>query len=850
MDLVIVESPAKAKTIASYLGPGYEVVASYGHVRDLVEKEGSVDPDRDFAMRWEVADERSRKQVKAIAEAAKGARRLLLATDPDREGEAISWHLAELLTARKAVPAGGLARVTFNAVTRDAVRAAIAAPRPIDQALVDSYLARRALDYLVGFTLSPVLWRKLPGARSAGRVQSVALRLIVEREREIEAFVPRTYWTVEALLETADGASFRARLAHLDGRRLGRFDLADAEAAEAARARVEAAAFRVAAVEKRPLKRNPAPPFTTSTLQQEASRKLGLGAQETMRLAQALYEAGRITYMRTDGVAMAPEGLEGARAAIRDAFPSAFLPATARRYSAKARNAQEAHEAIRPTDFSLHPDQSQLGGAEQALYALIWKRAVASQMASAELERTTVELRSDDESLGLRASGTVVRFPGFLALYGEDVDDPAEEEEGRLPEVRAGDRPRLLEVAKAEHVTEPPPRYSEASLVKRLEELGIGRPSTYAAIIEVLKKRAYVRLEKKRFLPEEKGRLVTAFLERFFERYVSYDFTAGLENELDLVSAGEAAYRDVLAAFWRDFKARTDEVMARRPSEVTQALDQFLEPWLFPPRADGTDPRLCPACGTGRLSLKVGRNGPFVGCSAYPECRFTRGFSTDAEAAGPRLLGVDPGTGEPVMLKAGRFGAYLELGGTGKRVSLPKDVDPEDFGTVLRLLSLPREIGRHPETGKPIVANLGRYGPYLSHDGKSAKLKSTADLFETGMNRAVALLSAPKGAGRRGPEPLRSLGPHPETGAEVRLMPGRFGPYVTDGTTKASLPKDATPEAVTLEVAVELLAARAASAAGTGGSRRRPAGAEKPARKAHPRRKTSASATRRARPRS
>lgn len=833
MQLVVVESPAKAKTIASYLGSDYQVLASYGHVRDLVEKDGSVDPSQDFAMRWEVSDQRSREQVKAIAEAAKRAERVLLATDPDREGEAISWHIAELLNAKKAVPRGGLARVTFNAVTKDAVRAAIASPRHIDQDLVDAYLARRALDYLVGFTLSPVLWRKLPGAKSAGRVQSVALRLIVERERAIEAFVAQEYWTVDGLFE-----GFSARLVRLDGRRLDKFDLPDAEAAEAARARVRGSSFQVKAVEVKPAMRHPAPPFTTSTLQQEAARKLGLGASETMRQAQALYEAGRITYMRTDGVEMAPEAIAAARAVIGKDFAPAFLPDRPRAYTAKARNAQEAHEAIRPTDFAARPQPGAKDPDEQ-LYALIWTRAIASQMASARLERTMVDLESDDGKVALRATGTVTLFPGFLALYAEGRDD-AEDEDGQgLPKLEVGARPPLLDATKTQHFTEPPPRFSEASLVKRLEELGIGRPSTYASILETLNARQYVRLEKKRFVPEEKGRLVTAFLERFFERYVSYDFTAGLENELDAISAGDARYLDVLNAFWADFRPRTDEVMQQRPSEVTEALDAFLEPWLFPDRGNG-NPRACPACGTGRLSLKVGRNGPFVGCSNYPECRYTRAFSGNGEETGPKLLGIDPASGEPVTLKSGRFGPYLELGDGHKRVSLPKDVSPDDFEMVCRLLTLPREIGRHPETGEPVVADLGRYGPYVRHQKSYANLKSTAELFETGMNRAMALLAQPKGKRPAAMEPLRVLGSHPESGAEVRLMAGRYGPYVTDGTTNASLPKDAEAESLGLAEAVALLAARAAAGPAKKGRRA-------VARKAAPAKKASTPGAKKAR---
>ncbi len=809
MDLVIVESPAKARTIESYLGPGYRVLASYGHVRDLVEKDGSVDPEHDFAMRWEVADKRSKEQVARIVAEAKTADRVLLATDPDREGEAISWHLAELLSARKAVPKGGLARVTFNAITRDAVSRAIAAPRAIDQALVDAYLARRALDYLVGFTLSPVLWRKLPGARSAGRVQSVALRLICEREAEIEAFVPREYWTVDGLFE-----GFSARLVALDGKKLGKFDLPDAATADAARARVSAAAFRVTAVERRPVTRNPAPPFTTSTLQQEAARKLGLSAAETMRLAQRLYEAGHITYLRTDGVAMAPEAIAAARALIARDHPPDFLPEQPRAYSAKAKNAQEAHEAIRPTDFAAGPAKPGLTGEEARLYRLVWTRAVASQMASARLERTTIDLVSEDGGVTLRAVGSVIIFPGFLALYAEGRDEEDEEDGQRLPALAVGDRPRLLEAKAVQHFTEPPPRYTEASLVRKLEELGIGRPSTYAAILEVLKDRAYVRLEKKRFHAEEKGRLVTAFLERFFERYVSYDFTASLESRLDDISAGEASYLEVLRAFWEDFRPKTEEVLAAKPWDIDAALDSHLAPMLFPPRGDGTDPRACPACADGRLALRVGRYGPFISCSNYPACRYRRAFGAHGESAGPIVVGTLE-TGERIELRSGRFGPYLQCG--DKRVSVPKDVGTPDEDMARRLLALPRALGLHPETGKPVVAKLGRFGPYLEHDGKSANLASTEELLTIGMNAAVVKLAEaaarPRGS-RTAPAPRAVLGTHPETGAEIRLMDGRYGPYVTDGTTNATLPKGVTEP--TLEDALQLLAERAAAPARRG----------------------------------
>jgi DNA topoisomerase-1 len=839
MDLVIVESPAKARTIEGYLGQGTKVLASFGHVRDLPAADGSVDPEQDFAMRWEVSADRQ-KQLKAITDAARQADRVVLATDPDREGEAISWHLAEVLRAKKAVPKGGMQRITFNAITKDAVRTAMANPREIDQPLVDAYLARRALDYLVGFTLSPVLWRKLPGAKSAGRVQSVALRLIVEREREIEAFTPQEYWTVEAMMKAASGHQFAARLTALKGKKLDKFALGDEAAAEAARATVEAASFSVSAVELKNVVRNPSPPFTTSTLQQEASRKLGLGAQQTMRTAQALYEAGHITYMRTDGVAMDGSAINRARDVVMERYGKDYVPEKPRFYSAKAKNAQEAHEAIRPTDFARTAGALGLSDMDARLYDLIWKRAIASQMASAQLERTTVDLSADDGSAELRATGTVVVFPGFLTLYAEGTDDLEDEDGARLPKLLAGERPQTQGVEKAQHFTQPPPRYSEASLVKRMEELGIGRPSTYASIIQVLKDRDYVVLEQKRFRPQEKGRLVTAFLERFFERYVGYDFTAGLEGKLDDISAGDAEYLKVLRDFWADFKPRTTDVMGQSPMDVEKALDEYLGDHLFPPRGDGTDPRSCPSCTGGRLALKVGKFGPFISCSNYPECRYTRQFAgANGEDSGPQALGQDPATGLAVEVKSGRFGRYVQSG--EKRTTIPKDVADLDMAVALKLLSLPREVGLHPETGLPIVANLGRYGPYLLHDGKYANLKETAELFEIGMNAAVVKLAEPKsGRGQRTPaEPLALLGAHPETGVEVKVLNGRFGPYITDGAVNANVPKGTDPKAVTLAEAVVLLAERAARAPVKGKGRKAPAkkaapkaaGAKKPAAK-------------------
>lgn len=846
MQLVIVESPAKAKTIEKYLGPGFKVLASYGHVRDLPVKDGSVRPDEDFAMDWELYGDKAAR-VKAIVDSAKAADRLILATDPDREGEAISWHVRELLAKRKALPRE-VERVTFNAITKATVTDAMKHPRELDQDLIDAYLARRALDYLFGFTLSPVLWRKLPGAKSAGRVQSVALRLIVEREREIETFKAQEYWSVVATLEQG-GTPFKARLVRFEGEKLERLSLANEGIAQRAKATVEAATFRVEDVETRPTRRNPYPPFTTSTLQQEAARKLGFSASHTMRVAQTLYEAGAITYMRTDGVQMDSSAISAARAAISKRYSGHYLPEKPRHYETKAKNAQEAHEAIRPTDFG---NDRYGSGDEARLYDLIYKRAMASQMASALIERTTVTLREGTGKHELRATGQVVKFPGFLAVYEEGRDqkadgaDDGDDETSLLPVMNTGDTPAKRGVEATQHFTQPPPRYSEASLVKRLEELGIGRPSTYAATLQVLKDRNYVRTEKNRFFAEESGRLLTAFLERFFDRYVAYQFTAGMEDELDDVSGGRAAWKAVLEAFWRDFKPKSDEVMEKKPSEVTAELDTFLEDYLFPKREDGADPRLCPKCQAGRLSLRGGRYGAFVACSNYPECKFTRKFAQgggegeggDGDEAG---LGKDPVTGLEVTRRSGRFGPYIQLGDgkEAKRASIPKDIPELDLEWALKLLSLPREIGPHPETGKMITASIGRYGPYLAHDGKYGRLKSTSEVFETGMNAAVVKLAeAASGAGARGNrtpvEPLNTFGPHPTSGGEMKLLAGRYGAYVTDGTTNATLPKDVKPEDLTLEQAIALIDARAAAAPAKGKKKKaapKKAAAKAPAKK-------------------
>jgi DNA topoisomerase-1 len=818
MKLVVVESPAKAKTIEKYLGPGHRVLASYGHVRDLPPKDGSVDPDNGFDMTWEAYADKA-KQLKAITDEAKAADTLILATDPDREGEAISWHVQEVLRKRKALPKD-VQRVTFNAITKAAVLDAMAKPRALDEDLIDAYRARRALDYLVGFTLSPVLWRKLPGAKSAGRVQSVALRLVVDREREIEAFRAQEYWSVIAQMEQ-DGVGFAARLVRWRGEKIERLTLGNAGDAEAAKQAVLDGRFSVSSVETKPLTRNPPAPFTTSTLQQEAARKLGFSASHTMRIAQALYEDGAITYMRTDGVQMDHSAISAARGAIANRYDASYVPDKPRQYTAKAKNAQEAHEAIRPTDFS----RDKAGSGDHArLYDLVWKRAMASQMASARLERTTVELADGTGQTGLRATGQVVLFPGYLALYEEGRDDEGDEESRRLPRMKEGDAPARKSVEAEQHFTQPPPRYSEASLVKKMEELGIGRPSTYASVLQVLKDREYVTVEKNRFTAAESGRLVTAFLERFFERYVSYDYTAGLEDSLDDVSGGRAGWQAVLEAFWKDFKPKTMEVMEQQPSAVTAELDKFLGSYLFPDKGDGSDPRACPACADGKLALRGGKFGAFVACSNYPECKYTRRFAQaggagdQAADTGPVVLGTDPATGEDVSKRSGRFGPYVQLGDgkDAKRGSIPKDV-PEaelDLAMALKLVNLPRTIGVHPESGKEIAASIGRYGPYLIHDGKYARLSSTAEVFETGMNAAVVKLAEAAAGGNRGRgaarEPLASFGESPLTGKPIKLMEGRFGPYVTDGVTNATLPKTADPAAMTLEEAMALLEARAA----------------------------------------
>jgi DNA topoisomerase-1 len=844
MDVLVVESPAKAKTIGKYLGPGFTVLASYGHVRDLPAKDGSVRPDEDFAMDWEV-DSASQKRIDAIAKAVTKGGKLYLATDPDREGEAISWHVLDILARKKALQDVDVKRVTFNAITKQSVLDAVAHPRDLDQPLIDAYLARRALDYLVGFTLSPVLWRKLPGSRSAGRVQSVALRLICEREAEIEVFKTREYWTVDALFGTAKKQTLKARLTHLDGRKLEKFDLDTQERAEQAKHEIERRAFAVSAIDRRQVRRNPLPPFITSTLQQEASRKLGVGAATAMRIAQRLYEGvdiggetvGLITYMRTDGVQLAPEAIGQTRRLIETKYGPSYLPQAPRVYTSKAKNAQEAHEAIRPTDLFRLPqdvaaylDKDQLG-----LYELIWKRTVASQMESAVLDQVTVDIASADKAVQLRTTGSVVRFNGFLTLYDEGRDEKSEEDENAtiLPDVGENEALDRREVIPEQHFTEPPPRYSEASLVKKLEELGIGRPSTYASIIEVLQRRNYVKIDRKRFIPEDRGRIVTAFLQTYFPRYVEYNFTAHLEEELDDISDGKMDWRQVLRDFWQPFSVAVGDTKELRVKEVLDKLDEELGPHFFPANDNGgKSPRDCPSCANGRLGLKLGKFGAFIGCSNYPECKFTRKLGIvdpekDAQSGanldGPKILGTDPATSKVVTLRNGPYGLYVQLGEAEgkekpKRASLLKGMTPDEltFEKALAILSLPRELGPHPEDKEPVLAGVGRFGPYVRHGAKYKSVPADESVLDIGMNRAVALLAEAKaaGRGRAAVKPVRVVGPHPGDAAPIELYEGRYGMYVKHGGINATVPNDLKPDELTVEQAVSLLAERAAKDGG------------------------------------
>ena len=834
MNVVVVESPSKAKTINKYLGNGYQVFASFGHVRDLPAKDGSVKPDNDFSITYET-DADAKKHLAPIIKACKSADTLYLCTDPDREGEAISWHVLEALKESKALHKNlQVHRVTFDEITKKAITEAFKHPRDLDMNLINAQQARRALDYLVGFTLSPVLWRKLPGSKSAGRVQSVALRLICERDEEIEQFISREYWDIKGLLIGESGSKISTRLIEYKGEKLEKFSITDGKKAGEIAEALRHKSYKVAKLEPKETRRHPAPPFTTSTLQQEAARKLGFGAKKTMQLAQKLYEGislggetvGLITYMRTDGVTVSQDVINDTRNYISGTYGPNFMPHAPRFYKTKSKNAQEAHEAIRPTDITRTPEAiaSFLDNDMRRLYDLVWKRMVASQMESAVYDQLIVDIASSDKQALLRASGSVVKFEGFLKLYIEGSDDEENEEDAKLPSLRHDEMLGVDKITPEQHFTEPPPRYSEASLVKKLEELGIGRPSTYASIISVLQDRNYVRLDKKRFIAESLGRLVNAFLVSFFERYVEYDFTADLETKLDDVSAGERDWKAVLRDFWGDFIEKIEESKELSVTQVLEALDTLLASYAFGAAKDGKDPRICPACSDGKLGLKIGRFGPYIACSNYPTCTHKAQISdmnapimTDSEGTEfklPKILGTDPVSGEAVIMKKGPYGVYVQLGEskTPKRASLFKTMTPETMtlDIALKLLQLPRELGMHPDTKKPIVVNNGKFGPYLLHDGKFTTLPKEEDPLSIGINRAVEVLArAPVKAG--GKETLKALGKHPEDGADVTVFKGFYGPYINHGKINAPFPKSASLDSFTLAEAIPLLAARAAA---------------------------------------
>ena len=829
MNLVIVESPAKAKTIEKYLGKNYEVLASFGHIRDLPSKNGSVDPNNEFKMSWSI-DTQSKKRVKDIEISLKKANKLILATDPDREGEAISWHLLDVLSGKKNLLKGKtIERVVFNAITKKSVIEAIAKPRQLDMELVEAYLARRALDYLVGFTLSPILWRKLPGARSAGRVQSVALRLICERETEIEKFDPKEYWSINAIIENSKGNNFPARLVALDEKKLEKFSLVNKEQALKAKDALASSKLSVTSIESKPIARNPQAPFMTSTLQQEASRKLGFSATQTMRTAQMLYEGvdiggettGLITYMRTDGISMIGEAISDCRASIEENFGEKYLPGQHRVYKTKAKNAQEAHEAIRPTSFSRTPESLSLSGDMKKLYELIWKRTMASQMSAAKIERTTIQMEDKKNSVALRSTGQIVKFDGFLRLYEETKPMTAEETDSQsntlLPPLAINDEVKAIDVKADQHFTQPPPRYSEASIVKKMEELGIGRPSTYASILKVLQDRGYVSLDNRRFTPVDKGRLLSAFLENFFGKYVQYDYTAKLEENLDKVSAGNLNWKILLREFWNEFSSSVDETKDLRVTNVLDALNDALRSSVFPNREDGVDPRKCNSCEDGKLSLKLGKFGAFVGCSNYPECKFTRPFGGEdiRIPTEDKLLGQHPDNGADIVLKSGRYGPYVEMetDKKPKRTSLPKSwpYDLMDLDKGLRLINLPRKIGEHPEDGNQIISALGRFGPYIKHNKTYVSLKDPEDMFNLGMNRAVELIAdkiANPGRRANSATVLKDLGKHPESNKAITIMSGRYGPYIKYEKINATLPKNKNPEDITLETALEYINAK------------------------------------------
>ncbi len=816
MKLVIVESPAKAKTINKYLGKDYNVLASFGHIRDLPSKDGSVLPDQDFAMTWELS-QGGQKRLKDIISAVKDADTIILASDPDREGEAIAWHILEELTARKKISGKKIERVVFHEITKNAVTEAIKNPRTIDDNLVSAYMARRALDYLVGFTLSPVLWRKLPGSKSAGRVQSVALRLICDRETEIEKFKSEEYWTIDAELFTASKAVIKTRLITLDGNKLEKFDLNSEAKALEAKAKIEVQNFAISNVERKKANRYPSPPFTTSTLQQEAARKLRFSAKKTMQVAQKLYEDGLITYMRTDAVNLSQEAIAACREAIVKYFGEAYLPKTAKEYKTKSKNAQEAHEAIRPAHISDTPKklEAKLDSDAHKLYELIWKRTVACQMNPAVLDKVVIDATSEDNKIVLRANGQVIDFDGFLKLYQESKDDSDDDDENRiLPNVNEGEKVDKGEITPEQHFTTPPPRFTEASLVKKLEELGIGRPSTYASIISVLQERKYVRVEKLRFIPEDRGRIVTVFLENYFKKYVEYDFTAQLEEFLDDVSAGEMEWKKLLSGFWAKFIKNISAVQPLQISEVIDKIDEVLSYHLFPPREDGSDPRICPECGKGRLSIKLGKFGAFIGCSDYPECKYTKPLTDAMEEAAndtPRTPNPEDKvlgemSGLKVYLKKGPYGFYVQLGEDAtaltekpKRSALPRNISPEEitFEQASTLLSLPKKLGND------IEVNIGKFGPYIKQGNKSKSLTGADNIFNITLERAEEIL---KGVAER--PAGKSLGVHPKDKKDITLNSGRYGPYIKWGKNNYAIPKEYKDKELTLDDALKIIEAK------------------------------------------
>jgi len=811
-NLLIVESPSKAKTLKKYLGKDFEILASYGHVRDLIPKTGAVDVDNDFDMKYEII-ERNAKHVDTIAKAVKDADTVLLATDPDREGEAIAWHLSEILKGRKALKNKKLQRVVFYEITEGAVKDAVKNPRSISMELVNAQQARRALDYLVGFNLSPLLWKKIRRGLSAGRVQSPALRLIVERELEIEKFQTREYWTIHFDSEK-DRLPFTAKLTHFHGEKLDQFTVGSAERNAEITQFLETHGkgnAKVLEIEKKRKLRSPAAPFTTSTLQQEAVRKLGFSTERAMRVAQSLYEGvtvgkvvtGLITYMRTDAVTLSKEAIAEMRGYITKTYGSDYLPKAPNVYRSTSKNAQEAHEAIRPTSIARTPESvaPYLNDEQRKLYEMIWKRAISSQMTPAKFDTVAVDFNVGGPGNTFRATGQTMVFPGFYTVYHEDEDDVAEEEDRRLPTFETGDAVKIQKLYGEQHFTQPPPRYSEASLVKALEQYGIGRPSTYASIISTLQNREYVILDKKRFTPTDVGRVVNKFLTEHFAHWVDYEFTAKMEDELDDISNGKQEWVPVLDRFWKDFSAQVGEKESVQRKDVTQeALDE-----------------MCPKCGKHHLTIRLGRRGRFIGCTGYPDCDYTRNLDgpEGAEAVPQKKeLGVDTKTHKPIFLMQGPYGPYVQLGEMEgekkpKRVSIPKNVaqDSVNLEIALKLLALPRDLGPHPESGKKVHAAIGRFGPYVSHDGQFKSIPRDENVFDIGLERAVALLKEPKQFGGRGA--LKVLGKHPEDGQAVALYSGRYGPYVKHGKVNATLPDEGMINTVTLEEALELLAAKA-----------------------------------------